>query len=110
MNENLSDETLTAMLREWTVDAKPGSDFSAGVWRRIAQREAETPISTLPSGRPRWWSDFNRKMDFAWGAAAALFITLGAGWLGHRSGTPHSGSLPDADSYLASVDPYRMTP
>ena len=110
MKENPPDKSLTVLLREWNVDAKPGPDFAAGVWRRIARRGAETPVATLNAGRARWWGVLNGRMDFAWGAAAALLITLGAGWLGHRSGTSQADSTPNDISYLASVDPYRMTP
>ena len=41
MKENPPDKSLTVLLREWNVDAKPGPDFAAGVWRRIGDVRSE---------------------------------------------------------------------
>lgn len=109
MKNELPDESLPALLRDWKVDAEPSPRFSDGVWRRIAEREAEA-LSTSWSARwKQWLTGFNRSSDLAWGAVAAVVVTAGAGWMGIRTADSASTGPPSPDSYLASVDPYRMT-
>ena len=108
MKNKPADEALSAVLLDWKVDAEPSPRFSEGVWRRIAEREAEA-LSTSWSARWKQWLDgFNRTGDLAWGAVAAVIVTAGAGWMGLRTADPSSTGPPSPDSYLASVDPYRM--
>ena len=107
MKNELPGDQLNALLHEWKVDAETPPRFSEGVWQRVARRESE---STTWSARwQRWTSALSQRNGFAWGAAAAIVLTAAAAWLGHSS-APGESAAPDASSYLASVDPYRMTP
>ena len=107
MKNELPDDQLHSLLREWKVDAEPHPRFSEGVWRRIAQGEAES--SPWITRWRRWMSLQTGQIGVAWGAAAAVIITVGAAWFGHATAAPDAAT-PSASSYLASVDPYRMTP
>ena len=108
MKNELPDEALPALLQDWKVDAEPSPRFSDGVWRRIAEREAEA-LSTSWSFRLNpWLAGLNSSRDLAWGAVAAVVVTAGAGWMGLRTTDPSSTGPPSPDSYLASIDPYRM--
>ena len=110
MKNELPDDQLNSLLREWKVDAEPNPRLADGVWRRIAQREADKEAASLPARCRRWMSAlFTPRTGFAWGATAALAITLTSAWLGHRSADT-AAAAPTAEHYLASVDPYRMTP
>jgi|GEM_PF-4424889 len=106
MKNELPGDQLNALLQEWKVDAGAPPRFSEAVWRRIARREAES--STRSARWQRWTTALSRRNGFAWGAAAAVVLTAAAAWLGHS--TAPTSAAPDANSYLASVDPYRMTP
>ena len=108
MKNEPPDESLAALLHGWKVDAECPPHFSKGVWRRIAQREAEALSTPWSVSWKQWPGSFNRSTDLAWGALAAVVLTAGAGWMGLRT-TGHSTTAPPSpDSYLASVDPYRM--
>ena len=98
MKNEMPDEELDALLHGWKVEAKPPSRFAAGVWRRIAQRKAESETAPWYARTERWIGGWTQRMDIAWLAAAALVAVLGAGWLGMRK-TPHGVSVPDSRSY-----------
>ena len=109
MKNELPDDQLNSLLREWKVDAEPHPRFADGVWRRIAQRGADAEAASFSARWRRWMSAlFTPRTGFAWGATAALAITLTSAWLGHQSAP--AAAAPTAEHYLASVDPYRMTP
>ena len=107
MNNELSDEQLHSLLREWKVGAEPHPRFSDNVWRRIAR--AESAASPWISRWREWMGLPARTAGLAWGAAAAAIITAGAAWFGYVSAAPDAAT-PSASSYLVSVDPYRMMP
>ena len=109
MKNELPDEQLNSLLREWKVDAEPHPRFFEGVWRCIARREAEAGDCSWSARWQRWTSALAPGHGFQWGAAAAVMLTASAAWLGHATATSDA-STPSASSYLASVDPYRMTP
>ena len=108
MKNEPSDESLSALLQDWKIDAESPPRFSEGVWRRIAEREAEALSISWSVRWNQWLAGFNRSRDLAWGAVAAVVVTAGAGWMGLRTNGASSPSAPSPDSYLASVDPYRM--
>ncbi len=108
MKNEPPDESLPALLQDWKVNAEPSPRFSEGVWRRIAEREAEALSSSWSVRWKQWLTGFNRSRDLAWGALAAVVVTAGAGWMGLRTTDPSSTAPSSPDSYLVSVDPYRM--
>ena len=108
MKKELPDEALPALLQDWKVDAELSPRFSDGVWRRIAEREAKVLSTSWSARLNQWLSGFNSSRDLACGAVAAVVVTAGAGWMGLRTTDYSSTVAPSPDSYLASVDPYRM--
>ena len=108
MKTDPSDESLGALLRSWELVAEPGPRFSDGVRRRIAQRHAETSASPWRLRWREWRENLTGPTDFAWGMAAAVLLTAGAGWMGLRSEDHSRNAAPSSHSYLALVDPYRM--
>lgn len=107
MKSEPSDGQLNSLLCEWKIDMEPDSGFSNGVWRRIGQREAEVHAASRCVRFLKWTKALSQRTDLAWGAVAAVIITIGAGWMGFRTGSAQPGS-PPSSSYLALVDPYRM--
>ena len=108
MKNELSDKSLCGLLQDWKVSAEPAPRFSAGVWRRIAEREAHALAASWYFRWKQWLTGFNKNTDLAWGAVAALVVVAGAGWIGMQSPDDSLLAATSADSYLTSVDPYRM--
>lgn len=110
MKKEPPDEPLSSLLREWKVSDEPAPGFADEVWRRVQRNNAPPRTASWLSRWRSWIGGLAQSHDFAWGMAAALVLVMGAGWLGTRGGeTPKTGA-PSPGSYLASVDPYRMSP
>ncbi len=108
MKNESPDKSLTALLQGWKLDAEPAPRFSEEVWQRIARHEAVAASASWTARWKQWLGGFTRSTDFAWGMAAAVIVTAGAGWMGLRAHTDGLGNTRSPGSYLASVDPYRM--
>jgi len=105
--EQKHDEKLSAVLRQWAVDAPLPPRFREQVWQRIAQAETRGGAAAGPSFTAWLESVFSRPLPAVCYVAVLLLAGAATGLWQAKFKAAEAESQWRA-RYVQSVDPYRM--